>query len=95
MEYKHLKLLLLLFDNFVFISAHALLFLNKWFIQIYSNISSMNKWVDAHQFLKEASINERASLIIIDYHLLDFGGGQPLWDFTTSSHIKGFHNSLN
>ena len=38
-----LLLLMLLFDVFVFKNAHPLLFLNKWFVQIYLNISSVHE----------------------------------------------------
>ena len=38
MEYKHLKLWLS-FDVFVPTSAHPLLFVDKWFVQIYLKVS--------------------------------------------------------
>ena len=48
MEYKHstlwllyvMLLLLFSFDVFVPTSAHLLIFLNKWFVQIYSNVNA-------------------------------------------------------
>ena len=43
-------LLSLSFDVFVPITAHPLLFLNKWFVQIYSNVYSKFKSISKYYF---------------------------------------------